>query len=129
MGITYQGQESTEAVVDYGKKLGLGGFFTFDTSMDSLSPKFKLHHAIVARMAGKTPTPAPGPIPPTPTPPGPRPAPTPSPPTPPPTPPPKPPSRPQCCWSAWGSSDDCGAYPAGKGGARCNTDWEKTCNS
>merc|ERR1719183_2344304 len=68
--ITYQGQESTEAVVDYGKKLGLGGFFTFDTSMDSLSPKFKLHNAILARMAGATPPPSPTPpAPPTPTPP------------------------------------------------------------
>merc|ERR1719506_597910 len=64
--ITYQGQESTEAVVDYGKKLGLGGFFTFDTSMDSLSPKFKIHNAILKRMAtGPTPAPTP-PGPPTP---------------------------------------------------------------
>merc|ERR1712194_350639 len=58
--ITYQGQETTEAVVDYGRKLGLGGVFTFDTSMDSLAPKYKIHNAILARMAGIAPTPAPG---------------------------------------------------------------------
>lgn len=129
--ITYQGQESTEAVVDYGKKLGLGGFFTFDTSMDSVSPKFKVHNAILKRMAGDAPAPTPGPTPPSPpspTPPappgpGPSPAPTPVPPT------PTPPSHPQCCWSAWGSSDDCGGYPSSHGGARCNTNWDKTCVS
>jgi len=59
--ITYQDQETTEAVVDYGKKLGVGGFFTWDTSMDSLSPKYKLHKAIEERMAGgPSPSPSPG---------------------------------------------------------------------
>merc|ERR1712232_1534697 len=57
--IAYQGQESTEAVVDYGKKLGVGGFFTWDTSMDTLEPKFKLHKAILDRMAGPMPAPSP----------------------------------------------------------------------
>merc|ERR1719265_1115629 len=66
--ITYQGQESTEAVVDYGKALGVAGFFTWDTSMDSLSPKYKLHRAIVERMGGGTPTPPPSPPSPSPTP-------------------------------------------------------------
>merc|ERR1711907_848788 len=57
--ISYQGQASTEAVVDYGKALGLGGYFTFDTSMDSTTEKYKLHKAIKARMGG-----SPGPSPP-----------------------------------------------------------------
>merc|ERR1711998_76187 len=61
--ISYQGQRATEAVVDYGKQLGLGGFFTFDTSMDSLNPKFKIHNAIAARMAGPSPPPGPTPTP------------------------------------------------------------------
>jgi len=61
--ITYQGQQANEAVVDYVKKLGLGGVFTFDTSMDSLSPKYKLHQAISDRMQGPTPTPTPSPSP------------------------------------------------------------------
>lgn len=123
--ITYQGQETTEAVVDYGKQLGLGGFFTWDTSMDSLSPKYKLHKAILERMAGETPAPSP----PTPGPsPSPTPVPTP-PPTPPTTPPPPQPSTPHCCWSAWGDSDSCGSFPSGHGGAACNTDWSKTCSS
>jgi len=83
--ITYQGQETTEAVVDYGKKLGVGGFFTWDTSMDSLNPKYKLHNAIVNRMAGDTPSPTPSPSPPAPSP-----SPSPTPPVPTPTPPPAP---------------------------------------
>jgi len=131
--IAYQGKESTEAVVDYGMKLGLGGFFTWDTSMDSLSPGFKLHNAIMDRMATSEPTPTPTPSPA----PAPGPVPTPSPtPTPPTTTTTttttttsKMPSTPACCWSAWGSSDSCGFYPSGHGGARCNTDWDKTCSS
>merc|ERR1719265_2160195 len=76
-----------------------------------------------------TAAPAPSPVPPSPTPsPSPGPAPTPVP-TPPPTPPPYVPSTPQCCWNKWGDADSCGSYPSGQGGARCNTDWDKTCNS
>lgn len=69
-----------------------------------------------------TPAPAPGPVPPTPVP---APTPAPSPPTPAPT----PPSKPQCCWSKWGSSDDCGNFPTGTSGAHCNTDWTRSCSS
>merc|ERR1712127_603349 len=84
--VTCQGQETTEAVVDYGKKLGVGGFSTWDTSMDSLNPQYKLHNAIVNRMGGDSPSPSPSPTPPAPSPPAP------SPPTPPPAPtPPAPP--------------------------------------
>merc|ERR1712071_92393 len=64
--ITYNGVKSNEAIVDYGKSLGAGGFFTFDTSMDSVTEKFKVHKAIAARMAA--PSPPPSPRPPTPTP-------------------------------------------------------------
>jgi len=76
--ITYNGVKSNEAIVDYGKSLGVGGFFTFDTSMDSVKEKFKVHKAIAARMAA--PSPAPSPRPPTPAPsPVPEPTPAPSP--------------------------------------------------
>jgi len=50
--IAYQGQQATEAVVDYGKKLGVGGYFTWDTSMDSITTPYKIHKAVAARMAG-----------------------------------------------------------------------------
>ena len=61
--ITYQGEESNMALIDYMKSMKLAGAFTFDTSMDLLSPKFQLHKAISDRMAG-TPTPTtPGPAP------------------------------------------------------------------
>jgi len=122
--ITYQGQETTEAVVDYGKKVGVGGFFTWDTSMDSLNPKYKLHNAIVHRMAGDSPSPSPSPSPPAPTP-----SPSPTPPPAPPAPPPYVPSTPMCCWGAWGDKDSCGGRPSGTTGAACNTDWSKICNS
>jgi len=64
--VTYNGVKSNEAIVDYGKSLGVGGFFTFDTSMDSVTEKYKVHKAIKARMAA--PSPPPSPRPPTPTP-------------------------------------------------------------
>lgn len=64
--ITYQGIDANNALVDYVKSLGLAGVFTFDTSMDTLSPKYQAHKAISARLAG--PTPAPSPVPPTPSP-------------------------------------------------------------
>ena len=38
--IAYQGQESIEAVVNYGKQLGLAGYFAWDTSMDSVTSKY-----------------------------------------------------------------------------------------
>jgi len=61
--ITYQSVKANEAAVDYGRSLGLGGFFTFDTSMDSVKEKYKLHKAIEARMSGPTPAPTPVPTP------------------------------------------------------------------
>jgi len=64
--ITYQGIDANNALVDYVKSLGLAGVFTFDTSMDTLSPKYQAHKAIGARLSG--PTPAPSPVPPTPSP-------------------------------------------------------------
>lgn len=66
--ISYQGIDSNNALVDYIKNLGLAGVFTFDTSMDTLSPKYQVHKAIGARLAGPAPTPSPTPPPPTPTP-------------------------------------------------------------
>jgi len=128
--IAYQGLKSTEAVVDYAKKLGVGGFFTWDTSMDSLTEPYKLHKAIFAKMVGPTPAPSPpAPSPPSPPSPSPKPTPVPTPPPPPPTPTPYVPSTPACCWSAWGDADHCGGFPSGHGGASCNTDWSKTCTS
>merc|ERR1712157_320083 len=64
------GVKANEAAVDWGRSLGLGGFFTFDTSMDSVKEKYKLHKAINARMSGPVPpSPVPSPTPaPTPTP-------------------------------------------------------------
>jgi len=63
--ISYQGEESNKALVDYVNSLGLAGVFTFDTSMDSLSPKFELHKAIRAELnAAPSPTPPPSPSPP-----------------------------------------------------------------
>merc|ERR1712157_274267 len=71
------GVKANEAAVDWGRSLGLGGFFTFDTSMDSTKEKYKFHKAIEARMSGPVP-PSPTPQPPAPTPkPPPTPAPTP----------------------------------------------------
>merc|ERR1712166_1555268 len=61
--VSWQSVKSNEAVVDYGKSLGVGGFFTFDTSMDSVKEKFKFHKAIEARMSGPSPTPTPSPTP------------------------------------------------------------------
>lgn len=34
-----------------------------------------------------------------------------------------------CCWSRWGTTEQCGGFPAGTSGGHCNTDWTKTCNS
>merc|ERR1712048_596798 len=53
--ITWNGVRSNEVIVDYGKSLGVAGFFTFDTSMDSVTEKYKVHKAIAARMAAPTP--------------------------------------------------------------------------
>ena len=61
--ISWQGVQANEAVVDYGRSLGVGGFFTFDTSMDSQKEKYKFHKAIEARMNGPAPTPTPTPTP------------------------------------------------------------------
>merc|ERR1712084_176558 len=49
--ISWQSVKSNEAVVDYGRNLGVAGFFTFDTSMDSHREKYKFHKAIEARMS------------------------------------------------------------------------------
>merc|ERR1711862_751228 len=73
--ISWQSVESNQAVVDYGASVGVAGFFTFDTSMDSVTEKFKFHKAIKERMDNPQPTPTPRPTP-TPTP---VPTPTPSP--------------------------------------------------
>ena len=32
-----------------------------------------------------------------------------------------------CCWSAWGSASQCGAYPSGGSGGLCNNDWTQKC--
>merc|ERR1712048_555965 len=61
--ITYHSVKANEAAVDYGRSLGLAGFFTFDTSMDSIKEKYKLHKAIEARMSGPVPSPTPTPTP------------------------------------------------------------------
>merc|ERR1739848_787856 len=61
--ITYQSKQANNALVDYTKSLGLAGVFTFDTSMDTLSPKYQVHKAISSRLAGPVPTPKPTPAP------------------------------------------------------------------
>ena len=38
------------------------------------------------------------------------------------------PSKPRCCWSQWGTPDQCGNY-VGPSGGHCNLDPSKTCNS
>lgn len=58
--ITWQSVASNQAVVDYGKSLGVAGFFTFDATMDG---KYKYHKAIRERMNNPHPTPAPTPTP------------------------------------------------------------------
>jgi len=61
--ISWQSVESNQAVVDYGASVGVAGFFTFDTSMDSTTDKYKFHKAIKERMDNPQPTPTPAPTP------------------------------------------------------------------
>ena len=37
-------------------------------------------------------------------------------------------ASPICCWSDWGTPAQCGDFPHGATGGRCNTDWAKHCN-
>lgn len=39
------------------------------------------------------------------------------------------PRTPSCCWSKWGTPNQCGGFPGGTTGGHCNTDWSKACNS
>lgn len=36
---------------------------------------------------------------------------------------------PTCCWNQWGDATQCGDYPQGQAGGKCNADWSMACTA